>query len=174
MEAGYFFNHGNLIELSEQQLVDCSRSYGNGGCNGGNQINSYKYAEHTSIETESDYPYTARDGTCHSHVGAAYVTSYASVAKNSYSAMMAALQKGPVSVGVDAGALVHYTGGVISSCGTSVDHAVMVVGYDSNSWIVKNSWGASWGENGYFRLAITGDGPGTCGVYLWGSVPTMG
>ena len=60
--------------------------------------------------------------------------------------MKAALQISPVPVGIDAGALMHYTGGVIKECGTGLDHGVLVVGYDDESWIVKNSWGADWGE----------------------------
>ena len=135
---------------------------------------SYKYAEHASIETESSYPYTAQDGTCHAQVGAAYVVNFDEVARNSQSAMKAAVNKAPVAVGVDAGALVSYKGGVITSCGTKIDHAVLVVGYDDQSWIVKNSWGTDWGESGYFRLAITGDGPGTCAVYQMGTIPNMG
>jgi hypothetical protein len=87
------------------------------------------------------------------------VTGAQSVSASTY-ALKAALAEMPVSVCVDAEEWQHYTGGIFSNCGTSLDHAVLAVGYDTSAFKIKNSWGTYWGESGYIRLAM-GD---TCGV----------
>ena len=93
---------------------------------------------------------------------------------------MAAIAQGPVSVSIEADKLVFqlYTGGIFNSakCGTTLDHGVLAVGYGTENgqkfYIVKNSWGASWGESGYIRIADTGNGAGVCGIQLDSSQPT--
>jgi C1A family cysteine protease len=94
---------------------------------------------------------------------------------------MAAVAKGPVSVAIEAdqSAFQSYRSGIVKSgCGTQLDHGVLVVGYGSENgtdyWVVKNSWGASWGESGYIRLARTSaSGPGVCGLQSQASYPTV-
>ncbi len=173
---------GSLISLSEQQLVDCSKAYGNNACNGGLMDNAFKYAKANKMETEADYPYTGRAGTCtySSAKGKVLLTGLTDVTANSGSQLQAAVAQQPVSVAIEADKSVFqsYTGGIITSttCGTSIDHGVLAVGYGSSSgtdyWIVKNSWGASWGEKGYVRIGrTTGGGAGICGIQSQPSYP---
>merc|ERR1712048_1260587 len=98
---------GQLKSISEQQLVDCSGSYGNQGCNGGLMDDGFEFAEANNMATEASYPYTARDGSCKSSFTTALpqgaVTGYKDVTANSADAMMSALQLGPVSIALDGG-----------------------------------------------------------------------
>jgi hypothetical protein len=164
-----------LTSLSEQQLVDCSRSYGNMGCNGGMMTAAFKYIiDHDGLCSESEYPYVSGNGqdgfpckesTCGTKYAA--IKSYNSITPFSGNAMVAALNKGPVSIAIEADKLVFqlYSGGIMTSstCGHNLDHGVLAVGYGSNYWTVKNSWGASWGENGYIQLGRGSDNGG--GMY---------
>ena len=141
------------------------------------------YYETNFAELESVYPYTAVDGTCMyntSSTTAVDVSSYLNVTIDDVAAMKAAVAQQPVSVSLDAGHLfMYYTSGVLDStkCGTRLDHAVLVVGYGIDAptgleyWTVKNSWGTSWGEAGYIKLAII-DGVGVCGVQMEPLYPT--
>ncbi len=153
MEGADFIKHGKLQSLSEQQLVDCSKSYGDNGCNGGWMDNAFNYVHDHGLTTESSYAYTARDGTCKSATSVVSLSGHTDVATNSESQLLAAVAQQPVSVAIDANNLSAYKSGSISSCGSGVDHGVLVVGYTENDFIVKNSWGSGWGESGYFRLA---------------------
>ena len=144
---------------------------------------AFKYVKDHGITTESAYPYTGKGGSCESFTVEVKNTGFTDVAANSPSQMEAAVQKGPVSVAIEADKMVFqlYTGGVInsSSCGTNLDHGVLVVGYgtdakDGDYWKLKNSWGTSWGEKGFFRLARTDkSGPGICGLLEEPSYPTV-
>ena len=160
--------------LSAQQVTSCT-SYlipGVGGCNGGKPESGYTYAE-TGLVLESDYPYTSGErgvtGDCDvpSSASAQVKTvSYTNVANSaSDESTMAAYvgNTGPLSIVVDASQWSSYTGGILSTCGTSLDHAVQVVGIDTDegSWKVRNSWGTSWGESGFIRLAY---GSNTCAI----------
>jgi C1A family cysteine protease len=179
---------GTLISLSEQQLVDCSfLTYGNMGCNGGLMDNAFKYNEAYPLETESTYPYTASRGTCQYSATKAEVktASYHDVTANSPTDLQAAVAQQPVSVAIEADKLVFqsYKSGIIDSttCGTSLDHGVLVVGYGHDDtlkqdyWLLKNSWGVTWGEQGFFRILrdMTVEGPGICGLQSQPSYPTM-
>jgi len=102
------------------------------------------------------------------------------VTVNSPTALAAAAAEGPVSIAIDASGIAFqlYFGGIMKYfCGTSLDHGVLLVGYGTESgtdyWIVKNSWGPSWGEKGYFRILreMTKEGPGVCGLQLSASFP---
>jgi C1A family cysteine protease len=172
LEGSYQVATGNLVSLSEQQFVDCSKQ--NSGCNGGLMDYAFAFAEGTDIATESSYAYTARDGTCKSSfttgIPKGGVTGYKDVS-NSASALQSALNSNPVSVAIQADQSVfqQYTGGVITSgCGTSLDHGVLAVGYDGNTIKVKNSWGASWGVNGYVSIDAS-----QCGITTSASYPTI-
>merc|ERR1719313_2616987 len=182
MEGRYQIAGNKLTSFSEQQFVDCSSSFGNQGCNGGLMDNAFKYAEGTAIDTEAAYGYTGRSGTCHAEPGVAKVKDFKDVAPKSPSALKAAVATGPVSVAIDAAGLAFqlYFGGIIKHfCGTSLDHGVLVVGYGSEKgedyWILKNSWGASWGEKGFFRIYNNGKegDAGVCGLQQAASYPTF-
>jgi C1A family cysteine protease len=173
------------MELSEQQLVDCSSAYGNNGCSGGWYFWAYDYLKGTGdfMETETEYPYAGRQGTCkYSKKSDDKVTdkSYVKV-KADPTAIKTAIAQQPCNVAVAAGNRVFqgYTGGIITAtegCPTSIDHAILAVGYGSENGteylIVKNSWGKSWGESGYVRLELT-SGKGTCGVNQYVYYPNV-
>ena len=125
-------------------------------------------------ELETAYPYKGVDGTCKASKTAAqtFVTTYNNVKAYSADQLKAAIAQGPVSVTIEADRYVFqmYTGGVLNStsCGTSLDHAVAAVGYGVENgveyYLVRNSWGASWGENGYIKIATQASGAGICGI----------
>jgi cathepsin L len=133
---------------------------------------------------ERSYPYTAQDGTCAydaSNTTGKGTTGYTNVTPDDANAMKAALALGPLSVSIDAShqAFQYYTSGILADakkCGTRLDHAVIVVGWGvegtTEYWTVRNSWGASWGEAGYIRMAII-DGTGVCGVQMEPLYPNL-
>lgn len=121
---------------------------------------AFTYAEHDAMETEAQYPYTGRTGTtCKAAGGSLKVSDFKDVTPKSPSALQAAVAEGPVSVAIDASGITFqlYFGGIIKYlCGDSLDHGVLVVGYGTENgtdyWLLKNSWGPTWGEKGYFRI----------------------
>eukprot|EP00331_Platyophrya_macrostoma_P006607 CAMPEP_0176420546 /NCGR_PEP_ID=MMETSP0127-20121128/8664_1 /TAXON_ID=938130 /ORGANISM="Platyophrya macrostoma, Strain WH" /LENGTH=297 /DNA_ID=CAMNT_0017801149 /DNA_START=153 /DNA_END=1046 /DNA_ORIENTATION=+ len=165
---------GSLGDFSEQELVDCTTDYGNNGCGGGWVQNAFHYVLEKGIANEADYPYSATDETCKDNqVKSVFKPNgCANVAVNSTDALKQALQFGPVSVYVEAdtSSFQFYSSGVVDDtfCFTNkeIDHAVLAVGYDSNSWIVKNSWGEAWGNKGYIQIATetSKDARGVCGI----------
>ncbi|CDW75635.1 cathepsin l [Stylonychia lemnae] len=178
VESHHAIEGNDLLSLSEQNLVDCSKAYGNDGCNGGLATQAYQYIRDFGIESESDYPYKAVDQACardQSKVKV-FVTDYHSVTTQSPDQLKAALNVGPVSVSVDAGGdFRSYEGGILDKgCGTSLNHAILAVGYGSENgqeyYIVRNSWGPYWGESGYIRMAVVA-GQGICGIQIRPSWP---
>jgi C1A family cysteine protease len=177
VEGADFIKTGTLKSFSEQQLVSCSKQ--NNGCNGGLMDYAFDYIKSNKIEEESAYPYVSGAGQVPSCSYAqseadGTVSTYADVAQGEQSQMQAALDKSPVSVAIEADQMAFqmYTGGILSSgCGTKLDHGVLAVGYGSESgqdyFIVKNSWGASWGDQGYIKIA-----PNQCGIMNAASYPT--
>jgi len=184
LEGAHQIATGTLLSFSEQQLVDCAYiSYGNYGCNGGLQTNAYKYYEAgNKAELESVYPYTSgttmKKGTCAykaSSATAVTVSSYADVTPNNVSQMKAALNTQPLAIAIEADqrCFQNYTSGVLdnTACGTTLDHAVLAVGYGNDAttgldyWLVKNSWNTTWGDQGYIKIAIV-DGEGICGIQM--------
>jgi len=176
MEGAYAIANGNVASFSEQQLVDCAGSYGNDGCNGGLMDNAFDYARAVGLELESDYGYTARDGRCHSESSrvAFKIGSYTDVGQSD-AQLAAAVNQQPISVAIDANPLQFYSSGVYDdwNCGSQLDHGVLAVGYESDHFIVKNSWGASWGEEGFFRFARRSYGTGMCGITLQASYASV-
>jgi hypothetical protein len=174
VEGAYQIAGNPLTSFSEQDLVSCAGSSGNQGCNGGLMDDAFKWIENNGICTEAEYPYASGGGTagpcnkgCKPTRDA--VTGFVDVPMGSETALLAAANIGPVSVAVDAGPFQLYRGGILdTSCGTSLDHGVLVVGYAANYIKVKNSWGVSWGEEGYIRLAR---GKNMCGVANSASYP---
>ena len=188
IEGIHAITTGNLISLSEQQLVDCSTPYGNMGCNGGMPIWAYEYVIHNEgICSESAYPYTAKQGSCHSCTPVAQITDYVNVTSYSGYALREAIAKQPVSVVIQADQRVFqfYQSGVITSnCGEELDHAVLAVGYGTTNegidyFMVKNSWGTSWGKDGYVYIGADdnsnaqNDGSGVCGILSMPTYPVM-
>jgi len=166
-----------LSSFSEQELVDCSGAEGNQGCNGGLMDDGFTYVEEHGLCFESAYPYEAADGTCRasSCTSKVSVTSYTDITAGSTADLKTACGNvGPISIAVDANFMWQmYTGGIFNSyCNPSkLDHGVLLVGYASDYWKVKNSWGASWGESGYIRLA--GTDANTCGLANSASYPVL-
>jgi C1A family cysteine protease len=151
---------GQTVYLSEQQLVDCSGTYGNHGCNGGFNYNGLAYIKDRGITTSAAYPYTAKTQTCQTQGGAYHISNYASA--KGCPGIQDAVQGRPIGVSADATNWNKYTSGIFNNCATNINHDIMLVGYTSTYWKIKNSWGTGYGEQGYIRLA-----PGnTCGICL--------
>jgi cathepsin L len=165
LESHIALQTGKLLNLSEQQLVDCTpnphKCGGTGGCEGAVQELGFDYvAKSGGIALQTSYPYKASDQTCNDTVSrAATIDSFVKLPENDYNSLMTALATvGPVSISVAADEWVFYESGVFNGdCGATIDHAVVAVGYgteDGNDyWIVRNSWSSNWGENGYIRVA---------------------
>merc|ERR1712071_104671 len=184
LEGQHFRKSGELVSLSEQNLVDCSSRYGNDGCNGGLMDSAFEYVvANGGIDTEASYPYEARDKTCRfnaANVGAT-ATGFMDVKAGSESDLMALASVGPVSVAIDASrtSFQLYHSGVYNEKRCSsirLDHGVLAVGYGTDAvggdfWIVKNSWGASWGEGGYIKMARNMGNQ--CGIATEASYPTV-
>jgi cathepsin L len=160
-EGANFLKTGTLNSYSEQQLVDCAGSTGNMGCNGGLMDDAFQWIiNNGGICLESDYPYTASDGTCQTTcTSSGTVSNFTDVVQGSEDSLMTQLLDGPTSIAIDASGsgFQFYSSGVYSKfCGKSLDHGVLLVGYGTDSgqdyWKIKNSWGASWGEQGYIRF----------------------
>lgn len=167
---------GNLQQFSEQQLVDCDTEFGDLGCKGGLMDNAFQYLmQSKGACTEDSYGYGGKAGTCEIDtcdigLAASDITGYQDVDQD-ITAMKEALSHGPVSVAVCAATVFQfYFGGIVSTnfCGAMLDHGVLAVGYGTdkgkNYWKVKNSWGGSWGENGYIRMNADKGGKGQCGI----------
>lgn len=184
LEGQHFKLTGNLVPLSEQQLVDCSGKYGNNGCKGGNMNKAFNYVkDRGGIDTEESYPYQAKEGSCrfNSKTIGSTCSGYLLITKRNESALKHAVAKwGPVSVAIDASLVTfqHYTSGIYndSSCSSvNHNHAVLVVGYGTENgtdyWLVKNSWGTGWGESGYIKMSRNKDNQ--CGIASRASIPQM-
>ena len=179
VESAWEIAGNTLVDLSEQQLVDCSSRYGNNGCSFGKMDSSFNYIIANGLASATTYPYIAKQGACQAFTPVASISSFTDVTRNSATALYTAVAQQPVSVPVDADPLIwqNYKGGVISrNCGTQLDLGVTIVGYNSNAsppyWIIKNSFGQAWGESGYIRLAVI-DGEGVCGVQMFPTYPNI-
>ncbi|RCV44261.1 hypothetical protein SETIT_9G359300v2 [Setaria italica] len=166
---------GKLVSLSEQELIDCDPY--DGGCNLGYFVNGYRWViENGGLTTEANYPYQARRNYCSRNKAAqraAQISDYVQVPAGEAQLQQAVAQQ-PVAAAIEmGGSLQFYSGGVFSGqCGTRMNHAITVVGYgaDANTglkyWLVKNSWGTSWGERGYLRMHRDATRSGLCGIAL--------
>eukprot|EP00887_Chlorella_sp_A99_P001556 scaffold8.g1556.t1 len=176
---------GQLHSLSEQMLIDCDTTRDH-GCHGGLMDFAFEYIiANGGIDTEKDYPYTAQEGTCQVNKVKRHVVTiddYQDLPPNDEHALAQAVTHQPVAVAIEADqrAFQLYVGGVFDAeCGTQLDHGVLVVGYgtakngshDVAYWLVKNSWGAEWGDHGYIRLQRGLGGQGQCGIAMQASFP---
>jgi len=160
LESVNFLATGQLVTLAPQQIVDCDSAWY--GCSGGWPYGAFQYLiSFGGQDTESSYPYKAVQGTCvanKANIGAT-ISSYKSIGKSD-GEIVNALNTAPLSVCVDASRWYLYQGGVIqaSQCGKSIDHCVQLIGYNDDGayWLLRNSWGTSWGENGLLRLQKSG------------------
>ncbi|XP_060074762.1 procathepsin L-like [Ylistrum balloti] len=184
LEGQHFKKEGKLVSLSEQNLVDCSKKEGNHGCKGGLMDFGFKYIkQNNGIDTEESYPYVGKDGTCKfeaRNVGATD-TGFVDVRSKSITALQQAVSTvGPISVAMDAGhkSFQLYRSGIYKErmcSSTKLDHGVLAVGYGSEGaedyWIIKNSWGESWGMEGYFKIVKSEQN--MCGIATQPSYPTV-
>lgn len=157
--------YGSLESFSEQQLVDCSGSYGNMACNGGLMDNAFKFVRDKGIVHEDEYKYVAKKQTCQTATGPFKISGFTDI-KNCND-LASGVAGRPVSVAVDASNWSRYSSGVFNNCRTSLNHGVLLVGVTDQYWRVKNSWGATWGEQGFIRLAKGN----TCGICNVASYP---
>ena len=187
VEGAWAIAGHDLVALSEQQLLDCDTSGDDQACDGGLPRNAYEYIKSNGgIDSEADYRYRAKQHACNrekedDHV--AHISDWAPVSQDEDQLRQAVCQ-GPVSVGIaaDADGFKQYGGGVLTAeaCGDKVDHAVLIVGFGSDTdtgldyWLVKNSWSDTWGEDGYVRIARgTDDEDGVCSINTLASYPIV-
>jgi len=195
LEGAYAIKTGKLLSFSEEQFVDCAQAEGNQGCEGGLMDQAFQYVldNHGFLCQENDYAYTAQDGTCGLQSGnkcpaapqgdgaaeiQTGIKSFTDVTSGDENALMTAVNIGPVSIAIEADQSVFqfYSGGVMNdpSCGTQLDHGVLLVGYGTDAgvdyWKVKNSWGNTWGEAGYVRMIRNKD---QCGLATQPSYPVL-
>jgi C1A family cysteine protease len=194
LEGVYFISNGNLESFSEQQLVDCDNRKNGGkdmGCNGGLMDSAFSWiGKNGGLCTESEYPYTSGTtktaGTCENScdvVDGSKVINFVDIGASSDDAMMTALAKQPVSIAIEADQkdFQLYSSGVFTgACGTNLDHGVLAVGYGTldglDYYLVKNSWGPSWGSSGYImfgRGSQYNNGDGQCGILMQASYPVI-
>jgi len=188
IEGAWAISKGQLIDLSEEQLVDCATgiSYGSHGCNGGQMEGAFKYVIENGQCTNTEYPYTSgtgKSGSCQKCSSVAHISSCSDVAPNDQLALKAAVAQQPVAIAIEADTryFQSYSSGILtsSSCGTNLDHGVLIVGYGEENgqkyWLVKNSWSNTWGDAGYVKIGrseSTNDA-GVCGIAMDPSFPTV-
>lgn len=176
--------NNKLINLSEQELIDCAKNkYKNKGCDGGLIENSFHYVMDNGLCIEENYPYEAVNKNCRICKEVSKISDCKSVPSHNELVLKYALLKKPISIAVDASSLSFqfYANGILNSgCGTNLNHAVLLVGYGEENgekyWRVKNSWGKEWGEDGYIRLARQDTNKktnGMCGLTKKASYPIL-
>jgi cathepsin F len=169
-----------LVSLSEQNLIDCDHECikpgkdCDQGCDGGLMQNAFNYViKNNGIDSEKSYPYVGYNGKCKFNSGnvAARISNWTFIPKTATQMQAYVVNQGPVAIAADAQMWqFYYTGVWYFPCGTSLDHAILIVGYGTETdifgqempyWIVKNSWGADWGMDGYILIERGND---RCGL----------
>ena len=178
LEGAWAISTSLLYNFSEQQLMDCSRRYGNMACNGGLMDKAFEYAIDAGMCKLEDVPYHAESEICTQTVKdcqkVAHFNQCFNIPANNERLLREAVYRSPVAVSIEADTKTFqfYKGGILdsSNCGTTLDHGVLAVGYGEEDgkkyWIVKNSWGEDWGEYGYIRIGRSDseDSEGVCGI----------
>ena len=188
IEGAWAISKGQLIDLSEEQLVECAGlKYGSMGCNGGQMDGAFKYVIEHGQCALSSYPYTSgtgQSGSCKTSCSSvAHLSTCSDVKPNDQISLKGAVAQQPVSIAIEADTkyFQSYSSGVLTSttCGTNLDHGVLIVGYGEENgikyWLVKNSWSTTWGDKGYVKIArsdSTNDA-GICGIGMQPSFPSV-
>jgi len=185
MEGAHFLSTKNLVSFSEQNLMDCSWSYGDNGCDGGLMDYAFQYViANKGLDSEASYPYTAQSSqTClyNAANSVGFITGYKDIPSGSEAALTSAINSQPISVAIDASHISFqlYTSGVYyepACSSTQLGHGVLAVGYGTDTdtgkafYFVKNSWGTSWGMNGYIWMSRNANN--NCGIATMSSYPT--
>ena len=187
VEGAHFLKTGELVSLSEQQLVDCDHTCledepdaCDAGCRGGLPLNAMSYVKRRGLDSEANYPYKAVAGSCESRrdgpSAVSTISRFGLVSQNETQMAAALVKHGPLSIGIDAAWMQTYAGGVACPwiCNKrALDHGVLIVGYDGDGsfapvrlhkepyWIIKNSWGENWGHQGFYHICKD---KGSCGL----------
>ena len=185
LEGAWALSGKKLISLSEQELIDCSKRYGDFGCKGGLMENAFEYVIDNGLTSEDNYQYKAEGGKCQSdkYGTVVEISKCYDVPENNQLALKQVVSNQPVSVAIQADTKIFqfYSSGVITGdeCGTNLDHGVLVVGYGVEDsipyWLVKNSWGEDWGDKGYVKIGRSDNttDPGVCGIAMQPSFPVV-
>ena len=188
IEGAWAISTGKLIDFSEEELVECAGlKYGSMGCIGGQMDGAFKYVIENGQCTLSSYPYTSgtgQSGSCKtSCTPVATLSSCSDVVPNDQISLKGAVAKQPVSIAIEADTryFQSYSSGILdsTSCGTNLDHGVLIVGYGEQNgikyWNVKNSWSSSWGDNGYVKIlrSDSTNDKGICGIAMQPSFPNV-
>ncbi|KAF8793251.1 procathepsin L-like [Argiope bruennichi] len=184
LEGQHKLRRGKLVSLSEQNIIDCSHREGNDGCDGGDMDASFQYVMlNGGLDSEKSYPYKAKVGKCNykRKNSETMCLGYSDVTPRDEDTLkIAVAMVGPISVAIDAShdSFQLYQGGIYNepNCSsTYLDHGVLAVGYGSEDgndyWLVKNSWGTGWGENGYIKMSRNKNNQ--CGIATEASFPVL-
>lgn len=175
LESGYQIHNGKQIEISTQQFVDCTRGESD-GCNGGWMDDVFDYVKTHTVCTEEEYKYTARDGKCKDdkcsiNLG---VHGRINVESGNVNALLEANEHSPLVVAIDASPMSFYRGGILEIKSSSLNHGVVMVGYNLEAEtpyaVIRNSWGERWGLKGYVNISLEHNG----GITLAASYPDFG
>jgi len=186
LESHFSIFKNESVLLSEQELVDCSWFYGNLGCGGGLPTRAFRYVKRFGITTEKEYPYDAKNHICkkltHNYKQHYTITGWKNIKPFNETRLMDVVYNvGPISVGLDASSkeFRFYKSGVMDTCGTMINHAVLLVGYGTDEesgqdyFTIKNSWGDTYGDKGYLKISRGKHLMGTCGVTTTASYPIV-
>ena len=186
VESAWAIKHNVVYNLSQQELIDCSTDYGNKGCGGGSMDLGFKYIIDNGLCTNLSYPYQAMNQECQKDQCSSVVniSNYGDLKPNDELNLKRGVAQQPVSVAIQANkrSFQLYQSGIYSDldCGTKLDHGVLLIGYgfdfktDTPYWIIKNSWGEEWGENGYIKIQRNVDDQrGLCGIAMQPSIPII-
>lgn len=185
IEAQVSIHNNKKVLLSEQELVDCSWIYANMGCSGGMVDRAFRYAKRFGLSTEDAYPYTAQNHMCKykslkDSTNKTFIQKWLDVVPLNETRLTETLYNvGPISVAIDASSkeFRFYKSGVFDKCGYSLDHAVLLVGFGTEDgqdfYTIKNSWGTTYGDEGYIKISRGVSSFGTCGVAMMPSFPVV-